>query len=86
MTDYAHQNDHSSAVVGAVADLLLLAKGRLHVLSHDSGYGRLAAFLSDATGAHVVWGGGGYGPSGCESELRTRTDESVLVGYSGMRL
>lgn len=76
------------AVVTSVADLLLLARGDVHVLSHDSGYGRIAAFLSDGVGAHIAWGdeeakGGEEG--GCAARLLTRLDGGILGGYSGVR-
>ena len=70
------------AMISSVADLLLLAKGQLHVLTGDSGYGRLGALLSNASGAHIAWGSTG---AKCAAELRTRLDGSVLTGWSGVR-
>lgn len=78
------RNGHynAAAMVSSVADMLLLAKGHLHVLSASSGFGRIGALLSRASGAHIAWGAEG---AACASNLRTRLDSKFLGDWSGLR-
>lgn len=96
VTDTARITEHSGAggvpdgnghykapaLVATVADMLLLAKGHFHVLSSSSGFGRIGALLSQASGAHIAWGADG---ARCADRLLTRLDSTFLGGWSGLR-
>jgi hypothetical protein len=80
--DGAECNDdlRKRAVQLAARDLLLLSYTSAHVLSKNSGFGRLGAFLSNAIDPHIAFGG-----EGAACKLRGRTSDPALTkSWSGM--
>jgi hypothetical protein len=64
----------------AARDLLLFSRAHAHVLSENSGFGRLGAFLSEGKGSHIA-----FGMQGAACTLRSRTDPIVIYEWSGVR-
>lgn len=69
----------AQAVQLAVRDILLLARANAHVISENSGFGRLAAFLSHAQDPHMA-----LGTEGERCKLRPRSDPAFTHGWSGI--
>jgi hypothetical protein len=70
-----------SAYVTSFADIYLLAKGQYHVLSSNSGFGKIGAYISDGVGAHITYGGWG---TACDSHLISRESPEAYVPWSGV--